>query len=144
MNGCYVDANILVNYKNEDSSLHQTATEVLTSLVVENQPLLISPLVIDEFLNPMKYILDQRKNVYTHLRRALREILTLPKITVVNPSSELKTQMEVIKIMEKYKLQPRDAYHLLVMRTNEIQYFATLDTDFKLAFEKKAIRQYKI
>lgn len=143
MNGCYLDANLLINFKNVDSLQHQQATELIINLTAQSEMLYISPLVIDEFLNPMKYILRNHRDMYARLSQSLNEILVLPKITLVNPPTESQLHMKVVELMEKYNLKPRDAYHLLIMQSNQIDAFATFDTDFDTVFQAGIIRHYK-
>jgi len=38
-----------------------------------------------------------------------------------------------MEYMKNYGLRPRDAYHLLAMKSNKITFLATFDWDFKKA-----------
>ncbi|MBI5356067.1 hypothetical protein HZB78_00445 [Candidatus Collierbacteria bacterium] len=44
--------------------------------------------------------------------------------------------------MEKFKLKPRDAYHLLAMQSNKIKHFATFGSDFDLVFSVGAVKRF--
>jgi len=145
MKKCYLDTNILIAHKIEESPHFSISTTLIQKMIEEEAYLYISPLTIDEFLHPMKYFLGLKyTKVYLHLKKAVKDIISFPNLSLVNPPAELKSQMKVINFMERFKLRPRDAFHLLIMQTNGIEYFATLDTDFKTVFEKKVIQHFEI
>ncbi len=143
MDKCYLDANILIYFKNEDSPFFQKALRTLTHLVQNDSILCVSPLVIDEFLHGLKvHLLNQRvaqHTVFSLLSSSLRDILDLPSLTIINPPTASSEQQKVISYMKECKLKPRDAYHLLTMRTHGVGKFATFDKDFKIVFSKKII-----
>lgn len=137
---CYLDANILIYFKNENSPFYSKTSSLIEYLVTENYRLFISSLVIDEFLYGFKFHLgNRRKDVFRSLERALSEILDLPNLELVNPPPEKFFQLKIIEIMKNFDLHPRDAYHLLMMIKNKIKFFATFDNDFKNVFKKKII-----
>lgn len=142
MRSCYLDANILVTYKNKLSPQYKSAIEIISALTEGNYSLIISPLVIDEFLHAMKFILHVHKQIYKALHEVLTDVLKLPGMTLVNSPTDIKAQFLVIEIMEKFHLRPRDAYHLLTMQTHEILLFATFDTDFDLVFKAKLVERF--
>ena len=49
---------------------------------------------------------------------------------------------EIMRLMRKYNLKPRDAYHLLTMLENEIEYIATYDKDFDKVIKSGIIKKY--
>ena len=138
---CYLDANILINFKNIDSSFHKQTKELLTKLANTSSELCVSSLTLDEFLYQLRWILiyQKQKDIFRKLSLALRSILDLPKLTLVNPSIERKDHLKIIKYMEDYNLRPRDAYHLSIMKNNKITHFATFDQDFKKVFKNKTL-----
>lgn len=140
---CYLDANTLIYFKNEDSPFYSKTLTLVEYLVNENYHLFISSLVIDEFLYVFKFHLEnmkmKKKDIFISLNRALSEILALPNLSLINPSSEKNSQLKVIEIMKEFDLFPRDAYHLLAMMENKIKFFATFDGDFKNIFKKNII-----
>lgn len=141
MKKCYLDSNVLIYFKNEDSPQHQIVSELLVNLRKQGFLIHISSLVLDEFLYAMKFILKRKKNenLYIHLEQALRDILDIPAMQIIHPSEDKKAHLEVVRYMEKYYLSPRDAYHLLTMQGNGIESFATFDTDFKKVFAAKIL-----
>lgn len=133
---CYLDSNLLVYYKDEDSSRHKEVIEKLELLIEEGFELSISPLVLDEFIHTVRVILRKKniKNIFEELRQIVKEILQLPNLKIINPSVEIADQLKVIQLMEKYSLSPRDAYHILTIQYNQIDSFATFDSDFRKVF----------
>lgn len=142
MKKCYLDANVLICYKNEDSPLFKKAKKLITTLIKHPYKIYISPLVLDEFLHPIKFILEKKKSkrIYPILRKTLKDILNLPNLDIVNPPLEKTAQVKTISLMKKFNLRPRDAYHLLIMQENSIRSFATFDNDFKDVFKKRVIK----
>lgn len=141
MNKCYLDSNLLIYFKNEASPYHQQAVKTTNQLVTDYVKLFISPLVIDEFLHSfsLEFKKARIKNIYVNLQKALRDILSIPDLFIINPPLNDESQIEVITLMKKYNLRARDAYHLLIMRANDISSFATFDTDFEKVFAAKSL-----
>jgi len=142
MKKCYLDSNILIAFKDEESSFHQKASQTLERLIKESYKLFISSLVLDEFLFQTKNILRQHKKKKTDERLFLvfRQVLKLPDLYLINPPVEKKKHLKIVKFITEFSLRPRDAYHLLIMEENKIGYFATFDNDFKKVFKKEKIK----
>lgn len=144
MKSCYLDANVLVYFKDESSPHHEEAVSMIEQMVAERYTLYISPLVLDEFLYVATYYLKQTKlpDWTGKLRKYLAAILAIPNVHLVSPSDDKKKQMMVVDYMEKCSLRPRDAYHLFIMKHWKIQYFATFDTDFDSLFSEGVIKRF--
>lgn len=142
MKTCYLDANVLVALKNEDSSFHQKAVILLETLLKKDYFLMISPLVLDGFLYVVFYLLKlkKEKNIYQLLENNLKDILQIAK--VINPPSSKKAQLQVVELMRKYNLRPRDAFHLLTILSSKMEACATFDSDFALVNKKKLIKVF--
>lgn len=143
MRKCYLDANALIYFKNEESSFFPDARKIITSLVEKDFSLFISSLTIDEFLHGLKVQMMARKwqqaRIFSKIRFVLKEVLELPSLTIINPPLALPAQLQVVSFMEEFSLRPRDAYHLLTMQTNDVGYFCTFDSDFDQVFKKKVV-----
>lgn len=140
---CYLDANTLIYFKNEDSPFYSKTLSLIEYLVDDNYHLFISSLAIDEFLYGFKFHLGnkkiKKKDIFISLNKALLEILALPNLELINPPTEKNLQLKVVEMMKEFNLFPRDAYHLLMMIENKIKFFATFDNDFENVFKKKII-----
>lgn len=147
MTKCYLDSNILV-YLKDNNSPHQKATiKLMQSLNPEGYRLYISSLTIDEFLHSSLFILKQTtitsETAYSLLEKALTSITALPHLELINPPTDKTRNKEVLQLMKEFHLRPRDAYHLLTMMENEVKIFATFDNDFKRVFEKKILKMVR-
>ncbi len=141
MKKCYLDSNFLIYLKDNRSLYHQNASKKLMQLISEEINLCISPLVLDEFLYVFRYYMIRKKipNIYQNLKKAVSDILQIPSLSILSLPVSVNDQLKVISYMGKYRLLPRDAYHLLVMTSNNISLFATFDNDFEHVFEAKTI-----
>ncbi|MBI3558959.1 type II toxin-antitoxin system VapC family toxin, partial [Candidatus Gottesmanbacteria bacterium] len=78
---------------------------------------------------------------YENLSKLCADILQLPLLTVINPPTDPVSQLQIISLMKNYSLRARDAYHLLIMQSNDIEAFATFDTDFRRVFAAKILKK---
>ena len=145
MKKCYLDSNILVYYKDENSPFKEKAQAIISTLVPDEYELYISSLVLDEFIHSLLFILKQRgvqsSGKFRLLNEGLNSILQFAHMRIVNPPVSKESNMKVIEIMKDFNLGPRDAYHFLIMQENNIEYFATFDNDFKSVFKKNIFRK---
>lgn len=143
MKKCYLDTNILIYLKNNDSPFHSESVNVIKYLTKKNYSLTISPLIIDEFLHQFRFLLINQKQkgstIYSNLTKALKQVIALPNLKILNPPLTSQAQLKVIKLMQKFSLRPRDAYHLLTMKHHQVKYFATFDQDFNQVFFQKTL-----
>jgi len=133
MKKCYLDSNVLINFKNVQSPFHQETKKLLTKLTNASWKLYISSLTLDEFLYQLRriFLYQKQKNIFQKLSLALKSILDLPRLTLINPSVSKKKHLEIVEYMKVYNLRPRDAYHFLTMKENKIKHLFTFDKDFK-------------
>lgn len=137
---CYLDSNALIYFKDEDSDFHKHVKNLIEDLLKGSFTLAVSPLTLDEFLHSLDWVLKRkrfsRKERFELLRSSLSDILDLPDLRIVGPPLYSEAQREVPLLMERYNLRPRDAYHFLTMKSEDISFFATFDNDFKDVFEQ--------
>ena len=147
MNKCYLDANVLIYFKNEDSQFFQSAKQTIKLLIEKNFQPVISSLVLDEFLHGFLRLLivagiDDSER-YQRLNKALKDVLKIPKLQLINPPTDHQSQMKIITLMRQYGLKPRDAYHLLTLQSYQVKHLATFDDDFEHVFTSGSITQFK-
>lgn len=142
---CYLDANILVFFKDSSSDQHDQAVGMIEKLVADNFALFTSPLALDEFLYAALHYLRKKniKDVRTELKDLLSSILKIPNLEIVNPPTDKTDHLKIVDFVTKFFLRPRDAYHLLTIKANKIRCFATLDRDFDKVFDYKFIKKYE-
>lgn len=143
MKKCYLDSNFLVYFSNEGSPFFLQAREKLEKLATDGVELFISPLALDEFFHAFGFEISRKEksNLYEELSNACGFILQLPLLKIVNPPVDPISQLQVVSLMKNYSLHPRDAYHLLTMQSNNIDSFATFDTDFRRVFAAKILQK---
>lgn len=143
MKKCYLDSNVLVYLKFEPLKLHSKAERVIVSC----DYLFISSLTIDEFIHSLRFFLRrdkyQEEEIIRLLEQALDSILALENLTIINSPSDKASNRSIIKLMKEFHLGPRDAYHLLIMKENNIKNFATFDTDFRYVFHENMLKWIK-
>lgn len=139
---CYLDANVLVYLLNKKDKSHKRAAILLHSLILNNFDLYISSLVIDEVLYALRpYMIKTygQRLIWQKLEFILKHILQLPNLKLANPSIVLQEQMQVVNLMKKYNISPRDAYHLFIVLCNNIDSLATFDQDFSKVKEVEVV-----
>lgn len=142
MSRCYLDANFLIYYKNEDAPQHEIVLSKLAELIKNKVDVFISPLVIDEFIHAMLLSVKKKRasaKGLRELKKSLVEIFSFPFLKIIEIPTDTTSQLKVLDMMKEYNLQPRDAYHLLIMLSNSVDTFATFDKDFHKVFASKII-----
>ena len=88
----------------------------------------------------MKYYFLKRygqNNIYDKLEHFMEQIFKIPYLEIVHTPSDRQSQIMALNFMKRYTLNPRDAYHLVTVVYNNIQYIATFDQDFEHVAEVK-------
>ena len=144
---CYLDSNVLIGYTFAASTFREKSLRLLSSLSPDKCKLCTSPLAIDELLHSLSFLLRREgssaSEINKNLRKSLSSILSLPMLSIVNPSTDKEQQLKILDFMSEYSLKPRDAYHFLIMKEQGIEYFATFDKDFDKVFQNREIRPIK-
>ncbi|TSC85770.1 MAG: hypothetical protein G01um101416_789 [Microgenomates group bacterium Gr01-1014_16] len=129
---CYLDTNVLLYFVHKDSPFHFDAKKTISRIRKSSVIPVISPLCLDEFIYHLNLDTSTIKN-------QVKKILRIPNIQVVNPPNEPRYQLKIPNLMNKFKLKPRDAYHLLTAKHYKIKYF---DHDFDLVFASRTLTQF--
>ncbi len=143
---CYLDTNILVSFQFEQSTFHQKAVSLFSELSQKNAAFFITPLTLDEFLlaTTRSFRIFKQNVDFKMIRKIFKAILLLPNLEIISPPLSINEQLQIINLIHKFKLKPRDAYHLLTITSHKITHFATFDQDFDLVFKKKLVLPVKI
>lgn len=135
MKRCYLDSNIILCFIDATSNFHQQSKQIITKLVAEAWEIDLSALSLDEcFHNSLRFSKKTKQDALKQLKLSYRKLIKLPNIKLVTRLPELKKHIAVLNMMDKHNLRARDAYHLFIMKTNKIKYFATFDSDFDKVF----------
>ncbi|MBU4210445.1 type II toxin-antitoxin system VapC family toxin [Patescibacteria group bacterium] len=143
-NKVFLDSNILISLKFTNHPHAQKANLIIKKIIKQNKKIFISPLVLDEFIHSIKFLLQQQKisieKIHKILQKITKEILYIPNLKIVNPPTSKTQNLKILNYIKKFKLSPRDAYHLLTITHNNIKYFATFDNDFKRVFSSSLLK----
>ena len=140
---CYLDANFLIYFLDSTSLHHQSTLKAMTRLIDQSYIPCISSLVLDEVMYIIqKYTRMQKKSVNPFIVQAMKRIQSIPQMKLLPIPSTWKDQYAVAGYMKTYKLNPRDAYHLLVMKSYKVRICATFDQDFSLLYEKRVLQPF--
>ncbi|MBI5619731.1 type II toxin-antitoxin system VapC family toxin [Candidatus Gottesmanbacteria bacterium] len=141
MTKCYLDSNFLAYWKNRGVPQYKETQRIVEQLQQNETLLYVSPLVIDEYIHAMmgEARVNKHYNPYEVAEKSLNDLLALPLLTIVPTPWDIPSQTQMLTFMKTYSLRPRDAYHLLTMQANDIDGFATFDTDFARVFAAKLL-----
>lgn len=140
---CYLDANLLAFWGNENSPFHQRSLDIVDRLIKKDYQLVFSSLTLDEYFHTViRFSQDPKALTINNLKKAYRKLLKL-NVKLINPSLDEKKHLKVIDLIAKYNLHPRDAYHLFMMLENKVKFLATFDEDFDHVFEKGIIKNFR-
>lgn len=136
MNVAYLDANFLIDWLiRKDPALKKRARILLAKLLSRFDVLALSPLAVDESWMAIKKETSPSKSYVEEALSSKVEIFTdhilnYGKIKVIqfqNPESGIKDALHHLKT---FSLQPRDSFHLAMMRDNNITVIVSRDDDF--------------
>jgi predicted nucleic acid-binding protein len=150
----FLDANLIINYRFEKSHLHPHATalpeRLLRAAEAGGAALYITPLVIDEVWWKLTELLHNDEfgdRAWGKLKPARRktacerystelegtgELLALTQSVRVEPviPEDIPVALRHMTHAESPHLDPRDAFHLAVMKRLDIEAIVTNDPDF--------------
>lgn len=137
MNLVYLDANFLVDWLvRKDPSLRKRARRLLARLLQQFDGLAFSTLTIDEFWKVIKEELARRgtscsdPKLFARIDLCTRKVLSGPKVRVVQFGDPANGIITALCTLKKHVLEPRDSFHLAIMRDNGISVMATRDRKF--------------
>lgn len=134
----YFDANFLIYwFISKEPELKKRTRCLLAKFLVNKNSLHSSPLAFDEAWWGIKNEYNQQNNVnlacfdslvFNELEKFTNAIL--PKLKVIQFSNANNYIINALNHIKNFKLNPRDAFHLTVMKDNNINVIATGDDDF--------------
>lgn len=134
----YFDANFLIYwFISKEPELKQRTRCLFAKFLVNKNSLYSSPLAFDEAWWGIKKEYNQQNNVnlacfdnliFNELEKFTNAIL--PKLKVIQFSNVNNSIIDAMNHIRNFKLNPRDAFHLAVMKDNDISIIATGDGDF--------------
>lgn len=142
----YWDTNFIVNFVYEGSLFHQQTVDFLARLDASSTISYFSTLTLDEVYFILLQVSIERDHGPRSFWRTYQanpaiivpyldvldelteEWLTHPRLRVV--AAEPTLSLDVLANMRRYRLLPRDSFHLAMMRQHGVGTLVTLDADF--------------
>ena len=147
----YLDANFLIYWCFPKTSEIKKRVRFLLAKLLKKYELFISPLSFDEAWWGVKneYNIKFKTNlscydepIFSKLRDFTCKILLKVKIIQFFDSQE--GIISTLQNIREYKLSPRDAFHLTLMRNNQLTTIVTNDSQFINQQEKMGIKVISI
>ena len=129
----YLDANFFILCNFDTSSLGENARN-LQLKIDEGTKASTSSLALDEVM----WVLIKNKKSEV-LRETIEDIFAIQNLTVLDVRGS--AALDALDYIERDKLKPRDAFHLAIMKSNEINEIVSDDKDFDRV---KGIKRIKL
>jgi len=134
----YLDANFLIYwFISKEPGLKKRARLLLVRFLAAKKELCSSALAFDEAWWGIKneYNYQKGENLSCYSELVFNELekftnLILPKLNSIQFLNVQNGIIEAMNYIKTFELKPRDAFHLAVMRHNDIATIATDDGDF--------------
>lgn len=141
----YLDANVLIAHQIKGHGDFELAKKLIEKLWHQKVLLFVSSLTFDEFWYGISVLLREQvedkpfscfAEVFDQL---LTNILSWQNVKLVSFRNSEKELKKVLRLIKKYNLRPRDAFHLRIMNQQSIKTIATLDNDFRKVEEESGV-----
>lgn len=143
MNKVYLDSNVLIAWQIVGHPFNHLAQRLLKKLLNHKLIFCLSPLTIDEYLYAiLKY---QKANLIPKEISPQQSLKAIAKINpfYVNLQWDQSAFFSIYPLIEKYRLRPRDGFHLKIIQDNKIDYLASFDNDFKKVIKEGLVKDAK-
>lgn len=132
----FLDTSFLVASQVVGHTFSKRTIDLRMRFINDDFTLYTSPLVFDEFwyvllgLAKSINVSMASNDLYSHLEKATKNILTFKNLNFVEIGDSKKELLKVIDIMKDFRLRPRDALIVAIMRKYKIKNLASFDSDF--------------
>ncbi len=133
----YFDANVLIAHQLTNHQYFTQAKQLLETLWKQGSVFYLSSLTIDELFYGIGFCLrakDKNKpyaKIAAQLKEIFAAIISWQNVELISFDNNLTEIIQVLSYIKKYNLRPRDAFHLQIMKQNQLKKIATFDNDFK-------------
>ena len=138
-NKIYLDSNFLVYWAlPKDNGVKKKVRVWLAKFLSSRAVLTTSCLAIDEAWHGIKQTYNKQNDtsigcaeepIYSQLNNFTSELIK--KINIIQFSDPKAGTQKALEYVKNYKLKPRDAFHLAIMKNNFIEEIITNDSDFE-------------
>ena len=129
----YLDTNFFIFALLDRTKKGDKAREIQKGILEGKNFAFTSPLAMDEVM----WVL-LRNNKQHLIRKTIEDIYAMPNLNVREVPS--LTPLIALEFMEKYKLKPRDAFHVAIMEHFRLKEIVSDDSDFDRVKEIKRIK----
>jgi len=149
----YLDSNFLLSYWIKDHKYYDDARKKFFELIEKELEIFISPLVLDEVWYKMSKLLrdkvsynKQFRDYYDKFKEMMNYIEERNLVKLIQFKSNLVFGCrEALENIKEFNFKTHDAFHLAMMKDNEIYAIVTKDSDFtkaenKMRLEKKGFQ----
>ncbi len=119
----YLDANFFIFALLDNTSKGERARDIHRRIANGREKGATSPLAIDELM----WVLIRAEKEHL-LRMAVEDIYSTPNLDMTTITSTIP--LVALEIIERYKLKPRDAFHIATMKEYKLKEIVTDDSDF--------------
>lgn len=148
----YLDANFLVDwFIRKQPTLKKRARVLLARLLAQFDTLAFSPLTVDESWKGIKEEIDSERVypyskdlIFAKLENFTEKVLTHSKTEIVQLQDPHEGVRYALNFLKQFSLEPRDAFHLAIMKDNGIIFMVTRDNKFIKKQSQMEIKIVKI
>lgn len=119
----YLDANFFIFALFDQTKKGLKARSIQKEIILGKIEAITSVLVIDEIMWVIR-----RNGKDELLRKVIEDIYAIPNLDIREVSSIVP--LYAVNFIEKYKLKPRDAFHVAIMEALQIDKIVSDDSDF--------------
>jgi predicted nucleic acid-binding protein len=128
----YLDANFFIICNFDLTSKGERARKIQAE-IISGRDAITSSLALDEVM----WVLVKNRKAGV-LRETIEDIYALLNLTIKEVSPNIP--LDALDLIEKYNLTPRDAFHVAVMKSYDVNEIVSDDTDFDRVEGVKRIR----
>lgn len=141
----FLDTNFLIASQIKEHAFHERTKELRVHFAELGAQQYIYPLVLDEFWYVLSGIWKQKYSKltpkhYEMLKKATNNVYNFENLSVLETMLHESEMLDTVSLMQKYKLRPRDAMIIKIMKKENIRQIASFDTDFDGVAGVKVIR----
>jgi len=137
----YLDTNYLAAYLFEMHPNNKLSRLKMVEFLEQKKTMCVSCLTLDETLLVIKETIEKdipklkRKSIktyYEQFKKAFEMIVETPVFAIIQFENDIKQNvLDVVENIKNYGMQPRDAFHLALMKDHNLNTIVTNDKKFK-------------
>jgi len=131
----FLDTSFLIASQVSKHEFFERTKYLRRNFLLKQYKICTSSIVFDEFWYVLLGILktqlgNDRNTIYNLIQKATENVLSMDGLNLINIDLNQKGLLSVLKIMYRFKLRPRDAIIIKLMKNAKIKHIASFDKDF--------------